>query len=164
MSGRPINAVPSVSPSELAQWPGRVASLVDALKSERRLLEDLISAMRKQREAVAADDFASVDDSVFGVQRILLTLGEARKRRRTLYRRFGQRADITLGDLFDVLGPFVTEDLRASRDALQRSARILARDIAVNRQVLHEALGQSEDPSSARPREWATTRTGARNG
>ena len=66
--------------------------------------------------------------------------------------------------LFDVLGPFVTEDLRASRDALQRSARILARDIAVNRQVLHNALGQSENSSSVPPHEWASTKTGTRNG
>ncbi|HEX4936273.1 MAG TPA: hypothetical protein VFV33_23995, partial [Gemmatimonadaceae bacterium] len=95
--------------------------------------------------AVAADDLQGVDDSVFAVQRVLLTLGEARKRRRALNARLGQPEDIPLKALLEAMGPYATDDLRASREALQLSARHLAREVSTNRQVLREALTAGEE-------------------
>ncbi|HEU4629165.1 MAG TPA: hypothetical protein VFS08_05445, partial [Gemmatimonadaceae bacterium] len=57
-----------------------LAALVDAHHSERKLIEDLASIMRRQRSAVAEDDLQGVDDSVFATHRVLVTLGEARRR------------------------------------------------------------------------------------
>jgi hypothetical protein len=57
-----------------------IDALTDALISERRLLEELITVMRRQRSAVGDDDLQSVDDSVFASHRVLVTLNEARQR------------------------------------------------------------------------------------
>ena len=122
-----------------------VDGLTDALRSEKRLIDELIQAMYQQREAVAADDLASIDDSVFAVQRILLTLGEARKRRRTLNARLGQAEDLPLRDLLEQLGPASTDELRDARDDLQAAAQRLGRDVATNRQLLREALANGEE-------------------
>jgi hypothetical protein len=138
----PSAAMTRLSP---AQYPPLVAGLADAVASERRLVEELISVMRKQREAVAADDLQGVDDSVFAVQRILITLAEARKRRRALNLRFGQHEDAALRDLLETLGPYASSDLHASRDALQDAARTLSREVATNRQILREALAAGEE-------------------
>jgi hypothetical protein len=59
-----------------------VDSLTDALTTERRLLDELIVVMRRQRTAVGQDDLQAVDDSVFSTHRVLVTLSEARRRRR----------------------------------------------------------------------------------
>jgi len=50
-----------------------VDSLTEALVAERRLIDDLISIMRKQRNAVGDDDLQVVDDSVFATHRVLVT-------------------------------------------------------------------------------------------
>jgi len=122
-----------------------ITGLTDALNSERKLVDELTTAMRSQRTAVASDDLQSVDDSVFAVQRILLTLAEARKRRRTLNERLGQNEDIALRDLLEALGPMVTHELRGSRDALQSSAITLAREVTINKQILREALAAGDE-------------------
>jgi phosphate uptake regulator len=128
-----------------AQWPALLSSLADALVSERRLIDELIAIMQKQRESLAADDLQGVDDSVFSVQRVLHTLAEARKRRRSLNVRLGHPEDLSLRDLLESMGPYATDELRASREALQLSARNLAREVSTNRQILREALTTGED-------------------
>lgn len=138
----PARAMAHIAP---AQWQPLVNGLTDALQSERRLIDELIQIMRQQREAVAADNLQGVDDSVFAVQRVLLTLGEARKRRRALNARLGQPEDIALKDLLEAMGPYANDQLHASREALQGSARSLAREVSVNRQVLREALSNGEE-------------------
>lgn len=144
MIATPVYSLPQSSPSG-APWPALIDGLTDALKSEKRLLEDLTTAMVRQREAVAADDLAAIDDSVFAVQRILLTLGEARKRRRTLNARLGQPEDLPIKEILERLAPIVTDALRRARDDLQLAAERLARDVATNRQLLREALSSSEE-------------------
>jgi hypothetical protein len=63
----------------------RAASgLTDAFEVECRLLGELAGLLRRQREGVATDDVTVVDESVFAANRVLPTLEEARRRRRTL--------------------------------------------------------------------------------
>ncbi len=145
MNATPVHPSPAMSQISPAQWPVLVKGLTDALQSERRLIDELIAIMRQQREAVAADNLQGVDDSVFAVQRVLLTLGEARKRRRAINTRLGQQEDVALRDLLAAMGPYATDDLQASREALQGSARTLAREVSTNRQVLREALTTGEE-------------------
>jgi hypothetical protein len=71
-----------------------VESLTDALRTERRLLDELIQVMRRQRAAVGKDDLQAVDDSVFSTHRVLVTLSEARRRRRNLNTLIGQHEDL----------------------------------------------------------------------
>jgi hypothetical protein len=58
-----------------------IDGLVDTLKTESRLVGELCATLVRQREAIGADDVQGVDDSVFALQRLLLSLGEARGRR-----------------------------------------------------------------------------------
>jgi hypothetical protein len=117
-----------------------VDSLTDALATERRLLDELIAVMRRQRAAVGKDDLQAVDDSVFSTHRVLVTLSEARRRRRNLNALIGQQEDLGIHALDDALGTRMTDALRQARDGLYRAARELSREVAMNRRILREAL------------------------
>jgi hypothetical protein len=121
-----------------------VDSLTEALVAERRLIDDLINIMRKQRNAVGDDDLQVVDDSVFATHRVLVTLSEARRRRRNLNALVGQPEDLGIHALDEALGPRMTPGLRAARDELHASAKTLSREVALNRRVLKEALAAGD--------------------
>ena len=122
-----------------------IDALADALGSEARLLEELVAIMRRQRDAVAADDLEKVDDSVFATHRVLVTLGEARRRRRSLNRLLAGAEDVAVEELDDALGPRMTDTVRQARDGLKDIARILSREVEMNRRVLRQALAAGED-------------------
>ncbi len=117
-----------------------IDSLVDAFATERRLLDELITVMRRQRSAVGDDDLQGIDDSVFATHRVLVTLGESRRRRRTLNTLIGHSEDLGIHALDDALGARMTPALRAARDELHNTARTLAREVSLNRRILREAL------------------------
>jgi hypothetical protein len=117
-----------------------VDSLVDAMRTERRLLDELIAIMRRQRGAVASDDLQAVDDSVFSTHRVLVTLNEARRRRRALYQVFADRDDASIHELESVLGIRANDAVIEARDGLRDTAQVLAQEVAMNRQILREAL------------------------
>jgi hypothetical protein len=123
---------------------GTLAALLDSLRSETRLVEELAATMRRQRAAVAADDLQGVDDSVFATHRILATLGQARQRRRQLNRLLGADEEISVHRLDELLGVQMTDALRSARDGLQASAQGLAREVDVNRRVLRDAIASGE--------------------
>ena len=127
-----------------AKGSGLLNSLIDSLLSERHLVEELTVIMLRQRVAVTAEDLQGVDDSVYAVQRVLHTLGEARKRRHALNTRLGFAEDIALRDLIEVMGDNAPEALRAAGRELQDTARTLANEVAVNRQVLRESLASGD--------------------
>src|SRR5438128_9121760 len=113
-----------------------VDSLTEALTTERRLLDELIGVMRRQRSAVGNDDLQAVDDSVFATHRVLVTLNEARRRRRSLNALLGEREDLSIYALDEALGNGMTPALREVREQLHVSARLLSREVALNRRVL----------------------------
>lgn len=119
-------------------------ALHDALISERRLLDDLIAQMRRQRAAVAADDIEGVDESTFATHRILATLGQARQRRRQLNVLLGANEECTLRELEDVLGELVDDRFRDARLRLQQAADVLTREVGMNRKLLREALTSTD--------------------
>jgi hypothetical protein len=121
-----------------------IDSLTDALASERRLIDELISVMRRQRSAVGDDDLQGVDDSVFATHRVLVTLSEARRQRRSLNALIGEREDIGIHALDEALGPRMTPALRAARDELHSAARALSREVSLNRRILREALASGD--------------------
>lgn len=120
--------------------PATLEALLDALLTERRLLDDLVVQMRRQRSAVGADDIDSVDESVFATHRILATLGQARQRRRQLNELLGGNPDMPLRELEDRLGPQSDDRLRDARLRLQGVAEMLSREVGMNRKLLREAL------------------------
>ncbi|WP_396221514.1 flagellar export chaperone FlgN [Gemmatimonas sp.] len=119
-------------------------ALHDALISERKLLDDLIAQMRRQRAAVAADNIEGVDDSTFATHRILATLGQARTRRRQLNILMGGSEDCTLRELEDMLGDQVDPRLRDARVRLTQAADLLTREVGMNRKLLREALTNTD--------------------
>ena len=135
-----VGATPPV-PQHLAVAHDRV---LDALGSERRLIDELIALMRRQRAAVSADNLQEVEESVYGMQRVRHTLAEARKRRRALNVRFGRGEELGLRDLETALGASFTPRVREAREALQVAAQTLSGEVAINRHVLREALATND--------------------
>lgn len=119
-------------------------ALLDALNSERKLLDDLITQMRRQRAFVAVDDIDGVDQSTFATHRILATLGQARTRRRQLNVLLGGSEDCTLRELEEMLGDQVDERLHSARQLLTQTADMLTREVAMNRKLLREALTNTD--------------------
>lgn len=133
------NVAHSSTPSAAA-----IDALTEALVAERKLIGELTDVMLRQRSAVSADDLQGVDDSVFATHRLLLTLGEARRRRRGINTLLGWREDAGVKQLEDLLGDAMSPRLRTERDQLQAAARHLSREIEINRRVLREALANNE--------------------
>jgi hypothetical protein len=115
-------------------------ALTAAIVAEVRLLDELAGVMRTQRTSVASDDLQGVDDSVFATHRILVTLGEARRQRRSLGRLVGASDDLGIPALDDSLGEQVADTLRQARDDLRTAALNLSREVEMNRQVLRGAI------------------------
>lgn len=141
----------------------RTPELVGVLAAERKLIDDLASVLRQQREAVSHDDITAIDDSVFSAQRILLTLSQARTRRRTLLHVITGSEEVALGDFEGLLGPAATHTVLEARDALQASAQNMAHELQMNRRVLSGAIdagdqllrtltGGNQKPTSYTPR------------
>jgi hypothetical protein len=131
-----------------------VAALVDALRSEWRLVDDLAATMRRQRAAVAGDDLDTVDDTVFATHRVLATLGQARLRRRQLNRLLAGADEVPLRALADAAcahpaGRARADELRAACDLLVAGAAALAREVDVNRRILGDALSVGEQHARA---------------
>ena len=121
---RPVAPTPNVAEPLTAQQQQLAVTrdrMIDALGSERRLIDELIGLMRRQRAAVGSDDLQAVEETVYAVQRVLCTLGEARKRRRALNVRFGRGEDLGLRELEDALGTSFTPRVREAREELQRT-------------------------------------------
>lgn len=124
--------------------PAALEALSNALNSERKLIEELVAVVLNQRAAIGVDDLQAVDDSVFATHRLLLTLGEARKRRRSINSIMGVDEATGVKQLSDALGSWMTPKLHTERDELQEAARRLSREIEINRRLLREALANSE--------------------
>jgi FlgN protein len=140
--------LPTYAPKYAPVTPRRetaVEVLSDVLGTERRLLEELMSVMQKQRAAVASDDLQSLDDSVFATYRVLATLGEARRRRKSVNRLLGGAEDMNVNDLEEILGDLATPAVIAARDALQDAAVSLSREVDINKQVLRTAMDNGND-------------------
>jgi hypothetical protein len=137
-----INPLPRLTaPESTGHAPAfAIAALADALRSEYRLLDELVAVLQRQRCAVADEDLQTVEESVYSTHRVLNTLSEARRRRRSLNRLLGESDDLSTRGLEHALGARMTDELRAARDQLEAMAHVLSREVEVNRRVLREAL------------------------
>lgn len=137
------------TPRAVAPLSGKTSvgpdALLDALASERRLIEELVEIMRRQRNAVVHNDLPEVDDSVYSTHRVLRTLGEARRRRHSLTRALGRSDDPGIERLDRMLGERMTVPLRTARDELRTAALTLSHEVELNRHLLREALVARED-------------------
>lgn len=123
-------------------------ALLDALVSERRLLDDLIAQMRRQRSAVVADDIQGVDDSTFATHRILATLGQARRRRCQLNLLLGGSEECAWANLEQSHGLRMDPRFAEARQRLQHAADLLTREVGMNRKLLREAISATGQHSA----------------
>lgn len=107
-----------------------IAAMADTLASETRLLHELAAILRRQRDAVAGDDLVQVEESVYSTHRVLLTLGEARRRRRSLDEILGASAETALPEAYA---------------SLREAALALSREVEVSRDILQGALARSDE-------------------
>jgi hypothetical protein len=117
----------------------------EALRREAKLLLDLAEVLERQRAAVARDDLAVVDETVYSAQRVFRTLAEARRRRKALLDILGIDPEVGLDSLETVLGPRMTVDVGLARTELKEAARRLSSALTVNRQVLQGAISSGEE-------------------
>jgi hypothetical protein len=108
-------------------------ALADTLASENRLLCDLETSLRRQREAVAADDLQGMEEAVYATHRILMTLSEARRRRRSL------------DEMLATRGVRLPDGMLAAREQLRAAAQSLAAEVDALRHILHQALASGEE-------------------
>ncbi len=124
---------------------GGVEPLVHALLSETKLLGDLATVLKRQREGVASDNLDTVDDTVHGAQRVLLNMAQARRRRRALMDLLTGSEDASLGDLERALGQKMTQGLREARDGVLAAARAVSAELEINREILQAAIHSGEE-------------------
>ena len=119
--------------------PGR-RDLETALREETALLESLIQILERQRRGIAEQDLAVVDETVYGSQRILLTLSEARKRRSRLLD-LAADGDGSGASVPARMGPGAAAAWKDLTNAAQR----LSHTLSVNQAVLREAIRFGEE-------------------
>jgi hypothetical protein len=156
----PQDTVPHVGPPSAVL----LDALHDALISERRLLDELIAQMRRQRVAVSTDDIQGIDDTTFSTHRVLATLGQARQRRRQINVLLGGSEDCRLSELEEQLGEQFDARIRSARQRLQQAADLLAREVGMNRKLLREALSTNDQHVRTLVGVPATTSTYAMEG
>lgn len=126
-----------------AEW--NTDSLAAAFRREAKLLLDLQEVLQRQRNAVAQDDLAVVDETVYSAQRVFRTLAEARRQRQALLEILGLERGAHVESLEELLGARMTTDLGLARTELQEAARRVSRELSVNRKILQGAIATGED-------------------
>jgi flagellar biosynthesis/type III secretory pathway chaperone len=136
--------LPQTDTRHVAGTEWSVQSLADSLRREAKLLLDLKEVLQRQRAAVAKDDLALVDETVYSAQRIFRTLAEARRQRRALLEILGVSPDAGLDDLGAYLGVRMTMDLRLAQTELKEAARRVSGELAVNKKILEGAIASGD--------------------
>ncbi len=117
--------------------------LLDALQSERRLLEAAAGVLVRQRGALLASAADEIRDCTYAAQRVLLTLGEARKWRRVIAERLGA-ADLPVPCLPDRLALPPDDEVTVAVREAEDAARRLADDVTENRRTLRLVVASAE--------------------
>ena len=138
------NALPFAVDASLVNATSTVTALAETLRTEAKLLGDLTAIMRRQRESVAHDDLEGVDDSVFSTHRVLVTLQEARRRRRTLNHVLGESDDLSVVALEEFFNGELPPTVADAAALLRHSAVALQQEVSVNRRVLREAISAGD--------------------
>lgn len=121
-----------------------VSRLTENLRTEARLLRTLGDLLEAQRDAVATDDLAGVEGSVHAVERVLMTLRQARRTRGGILERLGLPGTTRLSALDGTLGTDMTPELAGEIDGLRTLARDIERRLAFNGRLLQHAMERGD--------------------
>lgn len=142
--------------------------LAEALRTESRLLGTLADVLDKQRAAVARDDLSGVEGSVHAVERVLMTLREARRNRGEVLSRMGLAGRGPLSALRDAFGARISLELHRAIDELTRLARDIDARLQTNGRLLQRAMERGDrmvrEVYTPRSRESVYPRSGSSEG
>jgi hypothetical protein len=122
----------------------RLVELGHALERETEIVDELRGVLIRQRQAVATTQADAVNVTVDAIGRILLTLEEARRRRATMTQSLTGDAATRLDRLEAALSMALPASVADSRRRLRESAASVAREVAINRDVLRRAVESGE--------------------
>jgi hypothetical protein len=120
------------------------ARLAEALRTEIRVLGTLAEVLDAQRDAVAKDDLQGVEGSVHAVERVLMTLREARRNRGGLLEQIGLAARGPLSALREAFGPRISLELHRAIDDLVALARDIDQRLQTNARLLQRAMERGD--------------------
>jgi hypothetical protein len=106
-----------------------VGALAETVDTEIRLMSELTALMARLRAAVATDDISELEGCVYSNNRVLMTLGEARRRRTALLDLLGVR-----------MQPLEMNPLSREFEALRTAATTLHEEVQTTRGVLRGAI------------------------
>lgn len=127
----------------------RLSVLLEALNSEAEEISKLTSSIEDQRAAIEQDKIDKIDESVFAIHRILLTLSEAKKHRIEVAALMGVDTEGGLSMLERLPQYESSEELYNAVSRLRASATSLSKLVRINRSILREALAQNERHAAA---------------
>jgi hypothetical protein len=134
------NRIADVGHGSEARLGPMVLQLLDAIRCEARLVSDLIALQWQQRAAIEADDLLAIEDTTFGIQRVVCTLSEAHRLRGAISDVLGVVEHGSVFDLFGAVGPVAAGVLHAERARLTEVTRVLVHEVELNRALLKTAL------------------------
>lgn len=120
--------------------PHALSALVELYQCEARLLDDMTEILRRQQRALDTDDLDTVDDTVFGMHRVLGTLSEARRRRNEVHTMIAGVEELDSEAIDKLLGGDPPHELSAARTALRTAAGELAGQVSQSRARLEGAV------------------------
>ena len=153
----PSRAVPGVNPDVLrpAEAFGATAThgalhnsivdrLIEVLQIERRLVDRLSLLLARQRAAIFASAPDEIIECTYAMQRVLLTVEEARKQRRTYATHLVGAGDLTVPELIERLSPLGSSALTESLVDISAAARTLRAESLTHRLVLERVVGDDD--------------------
>jgi len=137
--------------SETDTTPRSMLELADALGTETHNLRRLLDTLQLQRSAIARSDVDAINENIFVMRRLLLTLSEARRYRQLVVEKLGAPPDIAprWGDLHEtervVAPPWGSASIQRLRDELQQLAAEVASEVETNRKILLGVIAAGEE-------------------
>lgn len=131
--------------SERARNPAEIVEILRrGLEAEQALLNELARGLIDQRQAIAVDDTAALEQLVPQLSRTLLTLREARVQRGLLVEMVTGRSDARLADVFDSLPAENRAGVATLCRSLREQAVAASRELTINQTVIRRAIESGE--------------------
>ena len=137
--------------SENDATPRSMLELAAALGTEMHNLRHLLETLQLQRTAIAKSDVDAINENIFAMRRLLLTLSEARRYRELVVEKLGAPPDIAprWGDAHEAnrvnAPPWSSASIQSLRDELQKLAAEVAREVETNRKILFGVIAAGEE-------------------
>lgn len=126
--------------------------LAAALGTEMHNLRHLLETLKLQRTAIAKSDADAINENIFVMRRLLLTLSEARRYRELVVEKLGAPSDIAPtwrddreGAQLEVAPPWGSASIQRLRAELAELAAEVAREVETNRKILFGVIAAGEE-------------------